>query len=156
MMLQTQVYMLAGHRDSLGDAWQPDPAGEGEASAIHARILLVEDDAFVQGFVERLLQESGYDVVTASDGAEGLSLALDTAPFDLVITDIRMPVMDGRELGRRLREVRTDLPLLYVSGYDTDIGSLPLPPGGGALGFLRKPFEPAVLLDRIHALLRGR
>ena len=155
-MIQLQIRMVAEHRDANGDSWMPDPAARRESGKVDSRILLVEDDAFVRGFVERLLQETGYDVVTAADGAEGLTLALDTAPFDLVITDIRMPVMDGRELGRRLRDVRSDLPLLYVSGFDTDVGSLPLPPGRGALGFLRKPFEPDALLERVATLLRGR
>ncbi len=146
--------MMLGEPDTQpGGEWRPEPAPWPAPQAGRRRILLVEDDGFVRGYVARLLTETGYDVVTATDGAEALLVALGASDFDLVITDIRMPVMDGRELGARLRAERPELPLIYLSGYDTAVETLPLPPGRGQVGFLAKPFEAAALLGRVYALL---
>ena len=70
--------------------------------------------------------------------------------FDLVVTDVRMPQMDGWQLGRRVREEWPGLPVLYISGYDVHQSA----PGPHA--FLRKPFEADDLLRRVAELLRDR
>ena len=133
--------------------WAPQPAeqyGSGRFAAI-ARILVVDDEAIVRNWIARLLQEAGYAVEVARDGAEALRIAQDdSSGFDLVVTDVRMPNMDGWQLGRRVREGWPGLPVLYVSGYDVQQSA----PGPHA--FLRKPFESDDLLARVAELLRDR
>lgn len=147
------ILMLADSGADRDTAWRPNPAPYSARESVTRRILLVEDDPFVRGYVARLLTEAGYDVVTAANGAEALHLATDATRFDLVITDVRMPIMDGRELGYRLGAVRPDLPVIFLSGYDTAVDSLPLPADGRQVGFLAKPFEPGTLLSRVYSLI---
>ena len=134
-------------------SWIPEPyeqSGSGRYAAA-ARILVVDDELIVRSWIARLLQEEGYAVEVATDGAEALRIAhADPDAFDLVITDVRMPEMDGWQLGHRVREAWPGLPVLYVSGYDTHHGA----PGPHA--FLRKPFEADDLLRRVAELLRDR
>jgi two-component system cell cycle sensor histidine kinase/response regulator CckA len=138
------------------EAWRPAPAPEPRESRHRAtrRILLVEDDLLIRGMLERLLSEAGYAVVSAANGRAALALAADAVPFDLVITDLRMPVMDGRELGRRLRRAQPNLPLLYISAYDADLAPQ-AHEGSGAASFLRKPFDPDEMLRHVAGLLGG-
>jgi CheY-like chemotaxis protein len=132
--------------------WTPSPDEEGEfrPEALLGHVLVVDDEEIVRRFLTRLLEESGYDVRVARDGAEAWRmLEADPTAVDLVITDLRMPIMDGWQLGRRLREHRPSLPVLYVSGYDLE-QSAPTPSS-----FLRKPFDPEELLRRVQFLLRA-
>ena len=104
----------------------------------------------VASLVERLLAEHGYEVVTAPDGEEALRVALRSG-VDLLVTDVRMPVMDGWELSHRLRERWPDLPILFISGYDIELAQGAKRRGSGA--FLRKPFDPDELLKQVARLL---
>jgi DNA-binding response OmpR family regulator len=116
------------------------------------RILLVEDDADLAQFIRKGLKEEHYVVDVATDGEEGLVLALDN-PYDLLILDIMLPKLDGLTLCRRVRDKGISTPVLLltarntvetkVSGFDT-----------GADQFLAKPFAFAELLAGIRALLR--
>jgi two-component system cell cycle sensor histidine kinase/response regulator CckA len=113
-------------------------------------VLVAEDDPMVAALVERLLAEHGYQVVTARHGEEALRVAL-RGQVDLLVTDVRMPIMDGWELSRRLRERWPDLPVLYISGYDIELSQGAKRRGSGA--FLRKPFDPDELLRQVTQLL---
>ena len=116
------------------------------------RILLVEDDLDLAKFIRKGLKEEHYAVDFASDGEEGLALALNN-PYDLLILDIMLPKLDGLTLCRRFRAKGNLTPVLLltarntvetkVSGFDT-----------GADQFLAKPFSFVELLARIRALLR--
>jgi len=116
------------------------------------RILLVEDDANLAQFISKGLKEENYAVDVASDGEEGLALAL-TNPYDLLILDIMLPKLDGLALCHRVRAKGLTTPVLLltarntvetkVSGFDT-----------GADQFLPKPFAFVELLAQIRALLR--
>ncbi|HEX6643327.1 MAG TPA: response regulator [Gemmatimonadales bacterium] len=132
------------------EPWRPDPEEAfepGRHSAV-ARVLVVDDEAIVRNWIGRLLAEAGYHVELATDGIEALRLA--DHGFDLIVTDVRMPEMDGWQLGRRIRESWPGLPVLYISGYDVQ-QSAP-----GPHSFLRKPFESDDLLRRVADLLRDR
>jgi CheY-like chemotaxis protein len=134
-------------------SWTPEPYEQRRSGryAATARILVVDDEVIVRSWIARLLQEEGYAVEVATDGAEALRMAhADPGSFDLVITDVRMPEMDGWQLGRRVREAWPGLPVLYVSGYDAHQSA----PGPHA--FLRKPFDADDLLRRVADLLRDR
>lgn len=104
-----------------------------------ARILVAEDEVPVREFVRRVLELRGHEVVTVGDGAEAL-IKLAKAPFDLLLTDISMPNMDGLELALIVARDHPDLPVLMMSGYAVerrraaDLAEL-------SRGLLQKPFS---------------
>jgi len=81
-----------------------------------ARILITEDEDSLRTFVARALRMDGHDTVEAADGAEGLE-ALGTGRFDLLLSDIRMPVMDGIELAHKAAASHPGLKILLMTGY---------------------------------------
>ncbi len=83
-----------------------------------ARILLAEDDESVRAFVHRALQLDGHDVTATEDGAEAFEVLADpAADFDLLLSDIKMPVMDGIALALSVARDRPELPILLMTGY---------------------------------------
>jgi CheY-like chemotaxis protein len=83
-----------------------------------ARILLVDDEEPVRGFLKRGLELDGHDVVTAIDGSDALErLTEEAGGFDLMLTDIRMPIMDGIALALAAKRDFPDLPILLMTGY---------------------------------------
>ena len=81
-----------------------------------ARILITEDEDSLRSFVARALRLDGHEAVEAADGAEGLD-RLDEGTFDLLLSDIRMPVMDGIELAHKASEKYPGLKILLMTGY---------------------------------------
>ena len=117
-------------------------------------VLLVEDDDAVRRLSERILLMAGYDVLTAADGWEALELAADAPGVDILVTDVMMPRMNGRQLAERLRRDRPGLPVLFVTAYHRGIlTTTPLTTQG--TGHLEKPCTPAVLTEKISELLAG-
>jgi CheY-like chemotaxis protein len=115
------------------------------------RVLLVEDDPGVRGLMAELLEAAGYAVRVAGRPSEALSLAGE-APVDLLITDVIMPEMSGRELARSLTERQPGLPVVFVSGYAGE--ALARHGGIGPFEwFLQKPFGEADLLQLVAAAL---
>jgi two-component system, cell cycle sensor histidine kinase and response regulator CckA len=104
----------------------------------------------------RVLQEYGYGVVEASDGGEALGLLEQRDHrIRLLVTDVVMPGMDGRELARRAEALSPGLPVLYMSGYtDTEIVRRGLLEAGQP--FLQKPFSPETLGEQVARMLEGR
>jgi heavy metal response regulator len=116
------------------------------------RILFVEDDRSIVQFVKKGLSENSYAVDVAFDGEEGLDLALHRG-YDLIILDILLPKMDGRELLKRLRKMEIQTPVIFLTAKDTErdiVQGLNL----GADDYLTKPFSFNELLARIRAILR--
>ena len=116
-------------------------------------VLLAEDEEPLRTMVARVLWAEGYRTLEARDGAEALHLARLSLPhLDLVITDVVMPTMDGRELGRQLAQDCADLPVLYISGYVR--GDVFHRDGPGAPShFLQKPFTNEDLVEAVKSLL---
>jgi len=118
------------------------------------KILVVEDSAPVRAVVVRTLRKAGFDVVEATDGVEGLSVAsAATAGFHLVIADRQMPRMDGWELASRLRApgVEDPPPVLIMSGDTPEaLGIARLPDG---VHFIGKPFSGSALLEMVRSIL---
>jgi DNA-binding response OmpR family regulator len=115
------------------------------------RVLIVDDDLPSVKMNSYLLREEGYEVATASNGMEALQL-LEDEPVDLIVLDVMMPMMDGHETLRQLRE-QYDLPVIFLSakGETADkVRGLEL----GADDYLAKPFEPAELLARVKSVMR--
>ncbi len=119
----------------------------------HETILVCEDDAAVRQVSERILQRGGYTVLAAENGESALRLAAEHAgPIHLLVTDVIMPGMNGRELSAALCGVRPALKTLFVSGYTADViahhGVLE-----EGLEFLEKPFTQHGLLRRVRDVL---
>src|SRR6185312_16854643 len=110
------------------------------ADASAPAILLVDDDPFIRGVMRTYLTNHGYRVLLADGGAEALRLSAEFAGrIDLVITDLMMPGMSGRELVRRLLPARPRLRVIYMSGYSDE--SLANDDGEDVVSiFLAKPF----------------
>jgi CheY-like chemotaxis protein len=118
-----------------------------------ATVLLVDDDPFVASTGRRALERVGYTVLSAANGREAIEVAARHAdPLDLVITDLVMPEMGGRELARRLLTTRPAVRVLYTSGYTAEAMNQQavLEPGDAFLG---KPFTPDALLRQVQAIL---
>ena len=116
-----------------------------------AKILVIDDEAQIRRALGSILSTRGYHVVFASDGSEGLDLAVDQNP-DLMILDLAMPGMGGLEVCRELRAWYTaPILVLSVRGSDADkIAALDM----GADDYVTKPFSAGELLARVRALLR--
>ena len=112
-------------------------------------ILLVEDNGTVRRAAQRILRESGYRVLEAADGPEALSIAEKNAgTIDLLLADLVMPGMTGRELAKRVLELRPSLRIVYMSGYEPQ-NAEPTEP----VVLFRKPFTGAALLEKVREVL---
>jgi two-component system cell cycle sensor histidine kinase/response regulator CckA len=118
-------------------------------------VLLVEDDAQLRGIVARMLETRGYRVVRASGGEEALRLAHgDNGPIDLILSDLMMPGLGGRELVDRVRELQPTAPVLYMSGY-TDDAAVRRGVLDQSAAFIAKPFSSDELARQARELIDG-
>jgi len=132
----------------------PAPAPS-EVRGGHETVLLVEDAAPVRALARRSLEAHGYHVIDASDGPSALELsARHGAPIDLLVTDVVMPGMSGRELAERLAPVRPGMKVLYTSGY-TDDAMVRQGVLNAGVAFLQKPFVPDSLARKVRDVLDG-
>jgi len=116
-------------------------------------VLLAEDEADVRTLAARVLRQHGYQVIEAADGAEALALAAAfDAPLHLLITDMVMPRLGGRDLADHLLALRPGLKVLFISGYTEDTQVLLNTHAPGS-AFLQKPFRLAALVQRARGLL---
>jgi nitrogen-specific signal transduction histidine kinase/ActR/RegA family two-component response regulator len=116
-------------------------------------ILVVEDDPGVRGATRRFLEGYGYTVLEASHGQEALRIfQAHHEPIDLLIADVVMPGMSGRELGERVASLRPALPVLYVSGY-TDSAIIRHGLAEATITLLQKPFTAEALAHKVRELL---
>jgi CheY-like chemotaxis protein len=132
------------------DGGDPDTLPEGKES-----ILIVEDEAAVRRLAASVLRTSGYQVQEARDAIEGFALIQSKQPFDLVITDVIMPKMSGKELYDQIKMTAPRIKVLFMSGYTDDAlahhGVL-----GPELSFLEKPFSPSRLAHKVREVLDGQ
>lgn len=92
----------------------------GGRGLIRARVLVVDDEPPIVEFVTRALEHGGYEVVSAADGLEALDRLADSGPFDLAISDIVMPGMDGIELALKLAKDQPEVRMLLMTGYSAE------------------------------------
>jgi two-component system cell cycle sensor histidine kinase/response regulator CckA len=116
-------------------------------------ILIIEDEDIVRNLASRGLRDHGYTVVQARNGVEALQyVQRHPGTVDLVLSDVVMPEMGGRELGQSLARLDSDLPILYMSGYTGEdvVQRGLLDPGAP---FQQKPFTPVSLATKVRAML---
>jgi two-component system cell cycle sensor histidine kinase/response regulator CckA len=119
-------------------------------------VLLVEDEESVRELVRVTLASRGYNVLEADNGESGLRLAEETkSPIDILVTDVVMPGIGGRELAKKLLAIRPGISVLYLSGYTEDaiVTQGVLTPG---TAFLQKPFTLQNLAKKVREVLRAR
>jgi two-component system, cell cycle sensor histidine kinase and response regulator CckA len=116
-------------------------------------VLVAEDEDGVRELLRKALTEFGYEVLTARHGRDALMVAADrSGGVDLLVTDVVMPEMSGRELAETLRDHQPDLKVLYISGY-TDDEVVQRGISGREVAFLRKPFTSEELVRRVRRVL---
>lgn len=144
---------------SAAIAPKPLPAREGDASFKNGEkplVLVVDDEPDMQSLLSDLLTFSGFEVITAGDGMEGLKLAQQKNP-DAILLDIMLPKLDGFQMCRLLKfnERFRTIPVIMLTARnhpkDRDLAE-----GSGADGYIVKPFETNNLLDQLGRLIRGR
>jgi PAS domain S-box-containing protein len=118
------------------------------------RPLLVEDDPSVRAIAEELLIAAGCELVLVANSEHAIELTEDGEPFDVLITDLVMPRINGIELARAVRELRPDLPILFVSGYPQDKFDEVVAMPNSA--YVPKPFDPNALQAALAKLLENR
>jgi CheY-like chemotaxis protein len=132
------------------------PQTTGRDAGGHETILFVEDDAAIRELNAKVLRQYGYSVLVARDGQEALNVAqkLNGKGLDLVLTDVVMPQMGGKELADRLHTTYPNLKVLFCSGYTEDaiVHRGVLAPG---IAFLQKPFNPSVLARKVREVIES-
>jgi two-component system cell cycle sensor histidine kinase/response regulator CckA len=122
-------------------------------SQVSATVLVVDDEAPIRQLERRVLEEAGYTVTEAGSGLEAIELLSHGAGLELLIADLDMPGLGGDEMVSRIRSLRPDLKVLFVTGHiDRLMDARPLWEGES---FLEKPFSPAGLREAVALLLFG-
>jgi excisionase family DNA binding protein len=146
--------------DAWLDSQQPRSGGRpaaASAAAPHAsavvrpRVLVVDDEASIRDLLAKTLALAEYDVDVAADGRTALE-RMRTAPYDLLIADLRMPGMDGLTVIREAKQYHADLPVIIITGFSTESSAIEAV-NLGVAGYLTKPFRvPQVLAAAAKAL----
>ena len=144
------LYFPSVESDILATA---PPQSQGQPQRGTETILLVEDEPSVRTLVRDELRKLGYRVIEAKNGVEACLLATQQAgSLQLLLTDVVMPGMGGRELAQHLSVIKPDLRTLFISGYMDDVGIM-AGQEEGTSSFLQKPFTPEVLARAVRNLL---
>jgi len=130
----------------------PSAGGMDKAPRGSEVILLVEDEEMVRGLARMILETSGYVVLEASNGREGLTMCeTNEGPIDLLLSDVVMPELSGRELAEQAVKLRPGMKVLFMSGYTQDVILKEGVQKGTA--FLQKPFTPVELAQKVRETL---
>ncbi len=144
-----KLYLPRRHGDVA--AQHPSAAKGAEPVATGETVLVVEDEPVVRGVILEMLEEQGYRTLGAIDGPSGLRILRANNRIDLLITDVGLPGMNGRQLADQARETRPDLKVLFITGYAESAGMSDgvLQPG---MEMITKPFDLDDLSRRVRAM----
>jgi PAS domain S-box-containing protein len=152
---EISVYIPAGRASEASPDQEARPAAEAKTKRAAETILLVEDEDVVRKLLAQVLSAQGYAVMEAGSGPAALeAVARHRGPIDLLLTDVVMSGMSGRELSERLIALRPCLRVLYMSGYTED-AVLRHGVFRNRMAFLGKPFSPLALVRRIKEMLEA-
>ena len=145
------IYLPVHQAEPVAEPAVPQPKERPTELWGSGTILLVEDEAMVRAVAERALTRQGYKVVTAGNGEEALECLEGGESFDLLISDVVMPTMDGPTLVRHARAKYPELPILFMSGYAEEQlrKSIDIP----NVAFLPKPFSVQQLAEAARTAL---
>jgi PAS domain S-box-containing protein len=143
---------LPRHRGEVEAATRPEQGESDEQAGRGQTVLVVEDEALVRALIVDVLDELGYRALEANDGPSGLRILQSAEPIDLLITDIGLPGLNGRQVADAGRVLRPDLKVLFMTGYaeSAAIANGILSPG---MQMITKPFAMDVLIQRIRGLI---
>lgn len=128
--------------------------GKNESGGRRMTVLLIEDMEIVRKMVFKMLGQIGWEVITASDGREGYEIFMKNADdIDLMIFDLSMPVMDGRQIYAKVRELKSNLPIIIVSGYPIDEDDDRMIRQDPCSEYLQKPFSLEDIEQKIRLLI---
>jgi len=119
------------------------------------KVLIIDDEDIVRISCQRILAPEGYEVMTTQSAAEGLGILSD-GPVDVVLTDLKMPDIDGMQVLKRIKEDWPDIEVIMITGYqtiNTAVEAIKL----GAFDYIEKPFTPTAIVAAIEkAISHGR
>ena len=128
--------------------------GESASEPVRPLVLIVDDEQPIRELQNRMLTQAGFDTILVDEAEKALTTIREGKPVDLIIADVHMPGMNGDEMARRIRALRPDLKILFVTGFaDTLFTSQPVLWENQA--FLDKPFTRRGLLEAVSLLLDG-
>jgi CheY-like chemotaxis protein len=124
----------------------------GEHQASGETVLVVEDEPVVRSVILEMLQDQGYRTLEAVDGPSGLHVLGRDERIDLLVTDVGLPGMNGRDLGDQARELRPGLKILFITGYAENVAMARgfLQPG---MDMMTKPFDVEKFLQRVKDMI---
>ncbi|MGE5540328.1 MAG: PAS domain-containing protein [Gemmatimonas sp.] len=150
----TTVSIYLPRHVGAATAEEAPTAAEPAAAEAHGEtVLVVEDEAIVRGLAVDVLQELGYRVLEAEDGRTALEIVESTERLDLIVTDVGLPGLTGRQLAEAARARRPDVKILFMTGYaDTADTTAFQRPG---MHLMTKPFPMEALAARVHEIIEG-
>jgi CheY-like chemotaxis protein len=150
----TVKLFLPRHRGSADALARPEQLADDQQAQTGKTVLVVEDEMLVRALIVDVLDELGHKVLQASDGPSGLRILQSSQPIELLITDIGLPGLNGRQVADAARVQRPDLKVLFMTGYAENAASANgvLSPG---MQLITKPFAMDALARRIHDLMHS-
>ncbi|WP_407876352.1 response regulator [Qipengyuania nanhaisediminis] len=145
------IYFPVHHGEAPRRREETAPAPSSDWS-VGGKVLLVEDEDMVRAVAERALSRAGYEITACPGGEEGLAAIASGAEFDLVVSDVVMPGMDGPAMVRAIRKQRPEIPVLFMSGYAEENlrSEIDIP----NMHFIAKPFSVAAISEKVGAVMR--
>jgi PAS domain S-box-containing protein len=146
---------LPRHRGEAAEEESAPELSEAHAAEAGETVVVIEDEPVVRGLIVEVLHELGYRALEASDGAAGLALVQATPRVDLLITDIGLPGLNGRQVADAARAKRPELKVLFMTGYAENAAFANgfLEPG---MSMITKPFAMEMLATRVRDIIEGR
>jgi PAS domain S-box-containing protein len=148
-----RLYLPRHHGDAAME--RTAPAAAGDVAATGETVLVVEDEPVVRGVIVEMLQDQGFRTLQAVDGPSGLRILRLEQRIDLLVTDVGLPGMNGRQLADQARETRPDLKILFITGYAENVAIAKgfLQPG---MEMITKPFDLDKLSQRVREMVQAQ